>query len=307
MDMDNSMAQAGRNAIRISGWQAAAGATCAWLLAILFIVAGLWKMSDPLSTTARMVQALVPVSLALPAALVAGVVEAWAGLLLLVPRWRRWGALLCGLMLVVFMAYFAIFYERLRGEDCTCFPWLERVVGPEFFIGDGIMLLLAAGAWRWASPSRDWKPALAPLAAFAVLSGGFYAYAVTSQKGLQAPAEIIVDGAPTSIRHGRVLLYFFDPECAHCHQVAVRLGKRQWQNVKLIALPTVNPHWAREFLNAAGFPASVSTDAAKLRETFTFTDPPYGVALEHGRQIAPLAFLDPAADEAILERLGWVK
>lgn len=301
------MSQAEQAAARLKGWQAAAGAVCAWLLAILFVVAGLWKMSDPLSTTARMVQALVPVSLALPAALAAGVVEAWAGLLLLVPKWRRWGALLCGLMLVVFMVYFAVFYERLKGEDCTCFPWLERVVGPEFFIGDGIMLLLAAGAWVWAVPSRGWKPALVPLAAFAVLAGGFYAYAVTSQKGLEAPPEIMVEGKPLSLRHGRVLLYFFDPECAHCQQVATRLGKRQWQNVKLIALPTVNPQWAREFLDAAKFPADVSSDAAKLRETFKYTDPPYGVALEHGRQVAPFPFLDPAADEAALERLGWIK
>lgn len=301
------MAQVEHPAGRLKGWQAAAGAVCAWLLAILFVVAGLWKMSDPLSTTARMVQALVPAPLALPAALVAGIVEAWAGVLLLVPRWRRWGALLCGLMLVVFMAYFAVFYERLKGEDCTCFPWLERVVGPEFFIGDGIMLLLAAGAWLWAVPSRGWKAALAPLAAFAVLSGGFYGYAVASQRGLEAPAEIMVEGKPYPLRHGRVLLYFFDPECAHCQQVATRLGKREWQNVKLIALPTVNPQWAQEFLDAAKFRADVSGDAAKLREIFKFTDPPYGVALEHGRQVAPLPFLDPAADEAALERLGWIK
>lgn len=301
------MAQAGASSPRVEGWRWWAGASCAWLLAILFIVAGLWKMSDPLSTTARMVQALVPVSLALPAALAAGIVEAWAGLLILIPKWRRWGALLCGAMLVVFMAYFAVFYDRLRGEDCTCFPWLERVVGPEFFIGDGIMLLLALGAWIWAPPSRDWKPALAPLVVFSAMAGGFYAYAITSQRGLEAPAEVIVDGASVSIRHGRVLLYFFDPECSHCHLVAMRLGKREWQNVKLIALPTVNPHWGKDFVEAAGFPADVSTSAPALREVFKFTDPPYGVMLEHGRQVMPLAFLDPAADEAQLERLGWLK
>ena len=27
--------------------------------------------------------------------------------------------------------------------DCSCIPWLKRVVGPGFFIGDGVMLLLA--------------------------------------------------------------------------------------------------------------------------------------------------------------------
>jgi len=301
------MAQAGRSPARLEGWRWWAGTVSAWLLAILFVVAGIWKLSDPLSTTARMVQALVPVSLALPAALAAGIVEAWAGFLLLIPKWRRWGALLCGLMLVVFMAYFAIFYDRLRGEDCTCFPWLERVVGPEFFIGDGIMLLLAGAAWLWALPSRDWKPALAPLALCAVLAAGFYVHAIRAQSGLQAPAEILVDGQPFSLQHGRVFLYFFDPECAHCHQVAVRLGKRGWQNVRVIALPTVNPQWAKDFTEAAGFDSLISTDAAKLRETFKFTDPPYGVALEHGRQLQAFPFLDPAADEAALEKLGWIR
>lgn len=301
------MAQAGRDAGRLKGWQSAAGAVCAWLLAILFVVAGVWKMSDPPGTTARMVQALVPVALALPAALAAGIVEAWAGVLLLAPKWRRWGALLCGLMLLFFMAYFAVFYERLKGADCTCFPWLERVVGPGFFITDGLMLLLAAGAWLWAVPSRGWKPALAPLAAFAVLAGGFYGYALASQKGLEAPPEIMVEGNPFPLRHGRVLLFFFDPECAHCQQVATRLGQRQWRNVRLIALPTVNPQWAREFLDEAKFRADVSSDAARLREIFKYTDPPYGVALEHGRQVAPFPFHDPAADIAALERLGWIE
>lgn len=301
------MAQAAPDSRSPAPWQFWSGTLCAWLLAIFFVVAGLWKLSDPLATTARMVQALVPPSLALAAALLAGIVEAWAGLLLVFPRWRRWGALLCGLMLVVFMAYFAIFYDRLHGDDCTCFPWLQRVVGPEFFITDAILLLMAGAAWLWARPSEGWRPSLVPLAAFAVLAGGFYAHAVTSQQGLEAPREIIVDGKPLSIRHGRVFLYFFDPECSHCHQVAQRLGKREWENVRIIALPTVNPQWAQEFLDAAKFTADISSSAAQLRETFKFTDPPFGVMIEHGRQVASLPFHDPAADEAQLEQRGWIK
>jgi hypothetical protein len=62
---------------------------------------------------------------------------------------RRWGAWLAGLMLVVFMAYIGVFYHRLLGEDCNCFPWIRRVVGPGFFAGDAGMLALAALAgWR---------------------------------------------------------------------------------------------------------------------------------------------------------------
>ena len=63
--------------------------------------------------------------------------------MILVPRLRRWGALVLGALLVAFMGYFAIHYNALRGADCSCFPWLKRVVGPGFFVGDAVMLLLS--------------------------------------------------------------------------------------------------------------------------------------------------------------------
>lgn len=76
--------------------------------------------------------------------------------------------------------------------------------------------------------------------------------------------------------------------------------------MKVTALPTVNSQWGREFVNAAGFRADASTSAAMLRETFKFTDPPYGVVLEHGWQVTPLPFPDAAAYEDQLEKLGWI-
>ncbi len=38
------------------------------------------------------------------------------------------------------MVYFAVLYDRLLGEDCSCFPWVERVVGPAFFVGDAVRI-----------------------------------------------------------------------------------------------------------------------------------------------------------------------
>ena len=91
-------------------------------------------------------------------ALIVGVAETIAGVLLLVPRLRRWGAMLSGALLIIFVVYFGINYNALRGQDCSCFPWLKRAVGPGFFIGDGAMLALAA----WRARGRSGPGACAP-------------------------------------------------------------------------------------------------------------------------------------------------
>lgn len=288
-------------------WKFWLGTICAAGLGLLFIVAGVWKLSDPLSTSARMVQALIPAKLATATALAAGIFEIWAGLLLFVPRWRRWGALLTGFMLLAFMVYFAVFYNDLRGADCSCFPWLKRVVGPEFFIGDSIMLLMAVFAFLWAGRSEGWKVAVVPLAAIAVFGGVVYGVAIARQTGLEAPPSIMVDGKPQSIQHGRVFLYFFDPQCAHCVQAAREMATYQWSAVEVIAVPTANPQWGQDFLNDAKLTAKLSSDAAKLREVFKFTDPPYGVALEHGRQLQPIPVFEGNEPSTTLRRLGWIQ
>lgn len=291
----------------VEGWRQWAGTISALVLGLLFVVAGIWKLSDPISTEARMVQALIPKSLALAVALAAGVVETWAGVLLLVPRWRRWGAWLSGLMLVAFLLYFAVFYGQLKGADCSCFPWLKRVVGPEFFIGDGLMLGLAVAAGVWSSKGESWKQALMALGAIAVSAGVLYGVSLTRQTGVKAPARITVDSKPLSLEEGRVLLYFFDPECMHCFAGAKALAAQRWKDVKVVAVPTVNPHWAIAFLRDTGLRAGVSFDVKLLREAFQFTDPPYAVAVENGRQAQAFAFFDDKEPVAGLKALGWVE
>ena len=61
-------------------------------LALLFLVSGFWKLLDPLATEQRMVQMLFPRQIALLVAIGVGISEAWAGVMILVPRWRKWGA-----------------------------------------------------------------------------------------------------------------------------------------------------------------------------------------------------------------------
>jgi uncharacterized membrane protein YphA (DoxX/SURF4 family) len=293
--------------LEIATWKQWSATVCAFALAAIFLVAGFWKLSDPLATSAKMTQALIPGPLALSVALLAGITEAWAGVLVVVPRWRRWGAWLCGLMLFAFMVYFGVNYQALAGADCSCFPWLKRAVGPGFFVSDGLMLVAAVIAGIWARPSESPKQALLALAAIAVFAGAVYGMTQVRHSGVQAPREIIVDGKPFNLHQGRVFVYFFDPECAHCDAAAKAMSKHKWNGVQIVAAATVNPHWGGQFLSATGLKAGLSPDAAKLKQVFPFTDPPYGVALEHGRQQAVFPFFDHEEPEAGLKKLGWIE
>ena len=296
-----------RSAITYEGWRAWVAAGSAIVLGLLFLVAGIWKLSDPFATEARMTQALIPKPLAMPVALLAGIGETWTGILLLVPRWRRWGAWLAGIALVLFMAYFAIFYNQLRGEDCSCFPWLKRVVGVEFFVSDTLMLLAAVSAGVWSARSSHMKQAGMALAAIVVMALAVYGATLTQRGNVQVPARITVDSKPFLLREGRVLLYFFDPECMHCFQGAKELGSYSWKAVRIVVAPTVNPHWTLAFLRDTGLRAGVTFEAARLRETFRFGDPPYGVAIENGRVLATFTFAEGENVSGILKKSGWIE
>src|SRR5258708_29997329 len=90
------------------GWRAAVNWTAAILISAVFLVAGLWKVTDPSGAAVRLAQAKVPESLSLAAAMGLGIAETFAGVLLLVPRFRRWGAVIGSLLLVAFMVFIGI-------------------------------------------------------------------------------------------------------------------------------------------------------------------------------------------------------
>jgi hypothetical protein len=254
-----------------------------------------------------MAQAQVPSILSLPAAIGFGIAEVFGGLLVLVPRFRRWGAWLCGLMLLAFMVYFAIYYQVLRGADCSCFPWLKRVVGPGFFISDGIMLLLAVAAGVWASKPESIRTAFLILGAVVVFAGVSFGVTVMRQTGLKAPDVITADGQPFSLQRGKVFLYFYDPECSHCDAAARQMSKFAWKDTAVVAIPTRMPQFAEQFLANTNLKAKTSKDLDLLKQTFKFGDPPYGVALEHGRQKAPIPIFDEKEPAATLRSLGFIE
>ena len=292
--------------LELSPAKAVLGWLAAILLSVLFLSSGIWKITDPTGWAVRVAQAKIPAAFSLPAAILVGISETLAGVLVLVPRFRRWGAWLAGVLLAVFLAYFAINYSALAGQDCSCFPWLKRVVGPGFFIGDAAMLALAVIAGLWARRPGNLRSAVLILAAVAVFALVSYGVEVTRQTGTEAPATITVDGKPFNTHLGKVFIYFLNPECMHCFNAAKAMSKMNWGDTKLIGVPVEQPQFAGQFLQDTGLKAGVSNDLEILKKTFPFVNAPAGVALVNGRQKAMLTEFEGAEPEATLKKLQFI-
>lgn len=297
-----------------AGWKTAVSHVSGVLIGVLFIVAGVWKITGPFGAAARLEQALVPASLSLIGACLLGVGETFSGALILVPRFRRWGALLTGAMLVFFLVYLGANYNALHGDDCNCFPWVKRAVGPAFFIGDVVMLVLAAAAGWWARPSNGLRVAVLALVAIAVFAAVSYGVNARIEASIETPRTITVDGKPFPMRQGRVFLFIYNPECTHCDAAARTMAKLSWKNdVRIVTVAVEQPQFAQVFLRSTGLRASVSEDVATVRRAYHFTSPPYALALENGRVkftfIArigePRSPFDQPEFESALRRLGF--
>jgi uncharacterized membrane protein YphA (DoxX/SURF4 family) len=309
MNSDQEVVAARPDAGSLAGWKSIAGLASAVVLSLLFLASGIWKLADLDATAERMVQSLVPVALSAPAALAAAVCETFAGVLLLIPRHRRWGAWIAGLMLVAFIIYIAVLYNRLLGEDCNCFPWIRRVVGPAFFAGDAAMLALAGLAGQWSSKSRGCLQAAMILGGVCLVTAGSYTVSTVRRSQADAPATATVGGQPFNLQQGRILLYFFDPECSHCYAVATEMAKRDWGSTRVVAVATTQQRFALNFIKATGLRAGISPDAETLRKAFPFTDPPYAVALDRGKAVAKFnsGQMESEAYYQALKRLGHLK
>lgn len=300
------MAQEGQGlaVLDVPGWKSALSWLSAILLGGIFLVSGLWKINDVQGTAVHMVQARVPDALGLPAALFFGIAETVGAVMILVPRLRRWGAIVLAGLLVAFLGYFAINYNTLRGADCSCIPWLKRAVGPGFFIGDGIMLALAGLAWLGARRSEG-KRAVALIAgAVAVFAGVSFGVGEVRQSGAKAPASVLVDGRPFSLERGKAFIYYFDPQCMHCFDAAKRMSQLKWGDTRVVGVPISQAHYAEQFMQDTGFHMAITSDLAKLKEVFPYAGVPAGVALENGREKAPLTKFDGDEPAATLKQLG---
>lgn len=292
----------------LPAWKTILSHLAALALAILFISAGTWKIIEPLRWRTMVEQLLVPYTLSLPLTLALGISETFSGVAVLVPRFRRWGAWLAGFLLVVFMVYIGIHYNQLLGKDCSCFPWVKRTIGPGFFIGDAIMLAAAVIAGIWARPSESLRSAIVILGAVAVFSAVSFGVTQARLTGAKAPDQIVADGQPYSLQHGKVFIYFYNPVCMHCDAAARKMAKFNWGDTRVVAVPTEFPQYAAQFLHDTGLKAVTSLDLQKLKQAFPFkTDPPYGVAIENGHEKGAVAQYDDTEPAASLKKLGFIE
>ncbi len=296
--------------VDLPAWKKGIGGVCAVLLAILFFVSGAWKLTDPFVWSQALVEFRLPSALALPGALALGIGETLGAVLILVPRFRRWGSWLLGLLLVVFMVYIGANYGALVGKECSCFPLVKRTVGPAFFVGDGVFLLMAIVSGMWARTSESLRGALVILGAVVVFAGASFGVNVARESGLKAPASITVDGKPLSLQQGNTFLFFYDPTCTHCEAAARKMAKLNWKDTNVVAIPIDTPQFAASFLHDTGFKAGTSNDLDLLRGTFKFATAPYGVALVRGHQKATVdvgVFETDGQPAALLHGLGFVE
>lgn len=293
---------------RLVGWKRWAGTAAAVSMAALWLVAGLWKLSDISGWQLKLTQLLVPVSLSLAGTLAVGAAEVAAAVLLLRPAWRRWGGYLSAALLVGFMAYMALNYETLRGEDCSCFPWLERAVGPAFFWSDAAMLALSLAAVRFSAPPRGARAAGVSLAAVAAFAGIMLGVDRLTPAGEATVTEsITADGVPYRLDEGKVFLYFFNPSCLHCLDAGQKMARYRWI-ADFVGLPTQDPDWGPGFMEDAGLRGvKLSPDVERLRETFEFQDVPYGAMLEDGTVKERLVFWEEPELSTALRRHGFIE
>jgi len=266
-------------------WKNIGSHVAAFATAFLFIVAGVWKATHPFQFAQMAEELLVPSKLSMALTLALAPAEILAGVLILIPRFRKWGAILASVLLVSFMIYMGARYSALIGKDCSCFPWLKRTVGPGFFAGDLAMLAVALIAGWWSRPALNLGRAAMVAALVVAFTGASYGYALSRQTGAKAPDSITVDGKPYSLAHGKYFVFFFDPECSHCNAAAKTMSKYTWKSdVAIVGVPTRVPQFAEEFMKDNGLKGVTTIDVQKLKGAFPFGDPPYGVFVENGRE-----------------------
>lgn len=296
--------------LEMASWKSAVGNIAAILVAIPFLVAGIYHALDPFGVQRLFEEVLVWPQISLPLVLAVSVGDMFAGGLLLVPRYRRIGAWFAAALLTIYMSYFAYHYNQLVGVECSCFPWVKRAIGPGFFAGDGAILVgaIVAGLWSSWRSMRSIRTAFIMLVTIAAFTGLSYGYAFTHLSGTKAPETITVEGKPYSLQHGKILLFFYDPHCSHCDAAATGMAKLHWKdNVNIIAIPTNDSRFAAAFLHDTGLKAHTSTDLALLTKVFPLPgDPPYGVAIESGRMTGPVTHFEGSEPADTLRKLGYI-
>jgi hypothetical protein len=290
-------------------WKTTVAAIAAVLLGIIYLISGAWKLLQPYQAGELLEQAKVPAGLGVLGASVLGVLELFAAFLLFTPKLRRLGGIFGSGLMAFFIGWIAYYYPQLVGHECSCFPIIKRTVGPGFFISDGAFLLLGLIAWAWSARVINFRGAAVAFVALVVFAGASFGVNTVLRHNVQVPNPVTVDGKPTDLTHGKVFLFFYDPQCSHCQAAAMFMSKLNWGDTRVVGIPTQSPQFAKYFLEDTHMKMGTSPDVVKLKKAFPFVDPPFGVALKDGEpqqtfQQAQFNEPSPAPD---LKKLGFVK
>lgn len=284
-------------------------AVSAILLAIVFLVSGLWKVISPFHAGELLEEMRVPSGLGPLGSVSLGTIELFAAFLLIAAPFRRWGGLLSTGLLIFFIAWIGYYYPELAGKECSCFPVIKRAVNPMFFVEDGVLLLLALIAFIWSPPAKRIRVPAVAFLILVMLGGASFGINAAERAKVQVPTSVVVNGKPADLSRGKVLLFFYDPSCMHCDAAARFMSTLHWNDVRIVAIPVINPQWADSFLHDTHFKADTSLEYAKLKKAFPFGDPPYGVALVDGQakdRFGPMQFTPPQPRDQ-LKQLGFIE
>lgn len=289
-------------------WQSKVGWLAAIVMALVWLVAGIWKLTNLTTWQLMLTQMLVPAWLSLPGTLALGITETFAGILLIRPAWRRLGGYVSISLLTVFMAYIGYHYGTLKGEDCSCFPWIERTIGPGFFGGNAGMLALTLVAIWLAPRFSSLRGAAATFLVVILFAGTMLRLnPFSSPVGTIIPTSISIESRSYPLHRGHIFLYFFNPTCVHCLDVGLTMAELDWR-AELIGIPTQDFDLASGFIEDTGLiQMKLSPDLEPLKTVFPFEDVPYAVALEDGKVLERLMFFEQPELTEKLREAGMVK
>ncbi len=115
------------------------------------------------------------------------------------------------------------------------------------------MMLLAIGAGLSARAAAGAPAAGVIFGAVALFALLAYGLTPVRHTGARAPETILAeDGHPISLSQGKVFLYFFNPQCAHCLEAGRRLAVLDWGDTRFVGVPTENPQFGDWFMGKAG-------------------------------------------------------
>src|SRR2546428_5981011 len=148
-----------------------------FLLAVIFVVAGLAKLADRAGSQKALQDFGLPAALAQPLGLLLPLAELAVAVALLLPVTDWWGALGALTLLLLFVGGISYNLARGRQPDCHCFGQLHSAPAGRATLLRNLVLAALAGfvvAVGWSTPglgALDWLAALTIAERLEVLVG----------------------------------------------------------------------------------------------------------------------------------------